>query len=91
MTNSKLFKFKPSTKDNTNYSGTANVEIVVPLQHLINFWRTLEMPLINCKVTVEISCSENCIICEADRATTFAMTNEKIYVPVLIVTIKIML
>ena len=49
------------------------------------------MPLINCKVTVEISCSENCIICEADRATTFAMTNEKIYVPVLIVTIKIML
>ena len=27
-----------------------NVEIFVPLKYLSNFWRTLEMPLINCEV-----------------------------------------
>ena len=29
-----------------------NVEIMVPLKYLYNFWRTLEMPLINCKVNL---------------------------------------
>ena len=29
-----------------------NVEIMVPLKHLSNFWRTLEMPLINCEVNL---------------------------------------
>ena len=27
-----------------------DVEIMVPLKYLSNFWRTLEMPLINCEV-----------------------------------------
>ena len=29
-----------------------NVEIMVPLKYLSNFWRTLEMPLINCEVSL---------------------------------------
>ena len=29
-----------------------NVEIMVPLKYLINFWRTLEMALINCEVNL---------------------------------------
>ena len=29
---------------------TKDAEILVPLKYLINFWRTLEMPLINCEV-----------------------------------------
>ena len=31
---------------------TKNVEIIVPLKYLSNFWRTLEMPLINCEVNL---------------------------------------
>ena len=46
------------------------------------FWRTLEMLLLNCEVTLDLNWSENCAICEEDRATTFAMTNAKLYVPV---------
>ena len=29
-----------------------DVEIMVPLKYLSNFWRTLEMPLINCEVNL---------------------------------------
>ena len=31
---------------------TKDVKIIVPLKHLNNFWRTLEMPLINCEVSL---------------------------------------
>ena len=41
------------------------------------------MPLINCEVILDPNWSENCTICEANRVTTFAMTNAKLYVPVI--------
>ena len=41
------------------------------------------MPLINCKVTLDVDWSGNCDSCEADRATTFAMTSAKLYVQVI--------
>ena len=34
-----------------------NVEIMVPLKYLSNFWRTLEMPLINCEVNLILTWS----------------------------------
>ena len=39
---------KQKKTDETNNKGIINVEIIVPLKYLSNFWRTLEMPLINC-------------------------------------------
>ena len=45
------FKFKTKITGQTNNDGEINgVEIMVPLKYLSNFWRTLEMPLINCEV-----------------------------------------
>ena len=76
------FKFKSSITDNTNNAGIANVNIVVPLKYLSNFWRTLEMPLINCEVTLHLNWSENYVIYEQNRATTFSMTSAKLYVSV---------
>ena len=44
------FNFKAKTTGQADKNrGIDNVEIIVPLKYLINFWRTLEMPLINCK------------------------------------------
>ena len=40
------------------------------------------MPLMNCEVTLDLNWSENCVICEVNRATTFPMTNAKLYIPV---------
>ena len=39
-----------------------NVEIMVPLKYLSNFWRTLQMPLINCEVNLILTWSSNCVI-----------------------------
>ena len=45
------FKFKTIITGQTNDDGKINgIEIMVPLKYLSNFWRTLEMPLINCEV-----------------------------------------
>ena len=48
--NSASFKFKQKVTGSTGNDGTKNVEIMVPLKYLSNFWRTLEMTLINFKI-----------------------------------------
>ena len=42
-------KITGKTPDNGNEK---DVEIMAPLKYLSNFWRTLEMPLINCEVSL---------------------------------------
>ena len=60
-----------------------DVEIIVPLKHLSNFWRTLEMPLINCEVNLILTRSKDCVITNSTGAGKFAITNAKLYVPLL--------
>ena len=57
---------------------------MVPLEYLSNFWITLEMPLINCEINLILTWPANCVISNAspNQATTFAMTDTKLYVPV---------
>ena len=38
------------------------VEVFVPLKHLGNFWNNLNMPLINCEVSLILGWSANCVI-----------------------------
>ena len=45
-----------------NNGNTKEVEIIVPLKHLCNFWRTLEIPLINGKVNLILTWSSSCVI-----------------------------
>ena len=46
------FNVKVKMTGQTGDDGTKNVEIMVSLKHLSNFWRTLEMPLINCEINL---------------------------------------
>ena len=57
---------------------------MVPLKYLSNFWKTLEMPLINCEINLILIWSANCVTSNADanQVTTFAITDTKLYVPV---------
>ena len=59
-----------------------NFEIIVPLKYLSNFWRTLEMPLINYEVNLTLTWSPTCVISSATGETKFKITETKIYVPV---------
>ena len=51
-TDSTSFKFKLKVTGQTRIDGTKDAEIMMPLNYLSNFWRTLEMPLINCKINL---------------------------------------
>ena len=56
------FNFKTKITGQINDDGTIDVEIMVPLNYPINFWRTLEMPLTNCEVELILNWSVNCAI-----------------------------
>ena len=60
--NSISFKFKEQITGHTRNSGTKNVEIMVPLKYLSNFWRTREMLLINCEINLQLQWSEKWIL-----------------------------
>ena len=72
-------KITGKTPDNHNEK---HVEIMVPLKYLSNFWRTLEMPLINCEVNLILTWSSTCVIIDSNGAGTFEITDTKLYVPV---------
>ena len=60
--NSGSFKFKQQITGQTGNGGSKDVETIVPLKFLSNFWRTLEMPLINCEISSQLKWSKNCIL-----------------------------
>ena len=74
------FKFKAKITGETEDDGTKD-----PLKYLSNFWRTLEMPLINCEVNLILTWSSSCVLVASstqNQNATFAITDTKLYVPV---------
>ena len=83
ITNSESFKYKSSITgktsnanqengENTKQGNTKikkNLEIVVPLKYLSNFWRSLDMSLINCEVSLTLTWSKNCILTDITMQT----------------------
>ena len=71
-------------------------EVVIPLKHLSNFWRSLNIPLIKCKVELILTWSKNCVLVDmttkdvegnnpaivAPVVLTFEITDTKLYIPV---------
>ena len=63
--NSASFKYKVNVLDNpvvTNRVVKRNLKIVVPLKYLSNFFRSLEMPLVNCKIKVNLTWKKECVL-----------------------------
>ena len=82
-TQSESFKSKIKITGKTPAAGnTKDVDIIVPLEYLSNFWRTFEMPLINCEVNLILTSSPTCAICSATGETKFKLIETKLYLPV---------
>ena len=62
--NSSSLKYKISLLGNpvvANNIAKINVKVVVPLKYLSNFFRSLEMPLINCKIKLNLTWKKACV------------------------------
>ena len=73
-----------------------NAEVAAPLKYLSNFWKYLDLPLINCRIELDLTWSKYCIISEISRTpevggdnpvdatltteATFQKSNRKLYV-----------
>ena len=84
LRHSESFKSKTKIKGKTLVNNNEkDVEIMVPLKYLSNFWRTLAMPLINCDmVAIILTWSSTCVITNSNGAGTFAIIDTKLYVPI---------
>ena len=91
--NAPSFKYKGNLIANTEADGTKKgVKIALPLKYLSNFWRSLEVPMINWKVELSLKWIENCVLTTAEiganadatgaDGATFEITDAKLYVPV---------
>ena len=78
-------KITGKTPDDGN---TKDIEIIVPLKYLSNFCRTLEIPLINCEVNLILTWSKECVITNSTGEGKFAVTETKLYFPVVTLSTK---
>ena len=71
-----------------NKVGKNETEIAISLKYLINFWRRLDIPLINCEVEIILTWTKNCVLTDMAVANNpptgleFQITDTKLYVPV---------
>ena len=64
------------------------LKIAVPLKYLSNFWGSLEILLINCTVELSLTQNESCILTSVAGNSTFTVTDAKLYVPVVTLSIE---
>ena len=84
--NSASFKFKQQITGQTGNGATKDVEKMVPLKYLSNFWRALEVSLINCDISLQLKWYKDCILVAgtvANQNSRFQINDTKFYAPVL--------
>ena len=83
--NSSSFKYKINLLGDPVHAGgiaRRNVKVVVPLKYLSNFFRSLEIPLINCKVKLNLTWKKECVLSTDAGAPVFIINDKKLYIPV---------
>ena len=94
INNSQSFKHKAAVmgktaNHNNGKSSVKDAKIIVPLKYLSNFWRSLELPLINCKVHLELDWIEECILSSAGNSAKYEITDAKLHVPIVTLSTKL--
>ena len=82
---SSSFKYKVELLGNPVLDGNIakrSVKVVVPLKYLSNFFRSLEMPLINCKIKLSLTWKKECVLSTDIGGAVFIINDTKMYVHV---------
>ena len=78
--------YKSKLISGTDDNNINNVKLVAPLKYVSNFSRSLELPLVNCKIDLELTWHKDCMISSANAAAnqvvSFVITDTKLYVPI---------
>ena len=85
VNNSSSFKYKVNLLGDpvvNNNVATLNVTVVVPLKYLSNFFRSLEMPLVNCKIKLKLTWKKECLLSSNHGNAVFIINDTKLYVSV---------
>ena len=82
VNNSQSFKYKAALVGKTANHNDGKSSVVVPLTYLSNFQRSFEMPLINCKVHLELNLIEDCIFSSAEDSAKLEITDAKLHVSI---------
>ena len=84
--------YKSKLIKGTDNNNVNNVKLVVPLKYASNFFRTLENPLVNCKIDLELTWHKDCMISSvnaaANHVVSFMIIHTKLYVPVATLSTK---
>ena len=64
---SKSFEYKTKIIGSTSNNNMLDAKVVVPLKYLSNFWRFLDLPLINCEIELDLKWTTNCVMSEIPR------------------------
>ena len=75
-------KIKKITGKTHATGNTKDLKIAVPLKYLSNFWKTLEMQLVNYEINLILTLSEDCVISSATGKITFKIKDTKLYLSV---------
>ena len=91
--NSQSFKYKAALEGktathNNGKSSVKDTKVVVLLEYLSNFWRSLEMPLINYKVHLELNWIKYCILSSAGNSAKFEIKDSKLHVYIVTLSTK---
>ena len=80
--NSESFDYKANFKENgvmQNNLTKNDVKVVVPFEHLSSFWRSLNIPLINCEVELKLTWFKNCVLIEKSTREANYAANPNVY------------
>ena len=58
-----------------------NIKIVVPQKYISNFFRNLELPLINTKLYIELNWTKYSVLCNQNPNSMFQITKCELYIP----------
>ena len=70
---------------------TLNVEAITPFKYFSNFWRLLDLPVINCEIELDLLWTKYCVLIEENNDITgvnFAIIATKLYLPVVTLSIN---